>query len=263
MSAMDPATHVTATKKGKLLLLVLDGPKGNILTGAAMKELAAVLSEHADDPHLCLVAIQGRGKHFSFGASVEEHRRAEAGAMLSTFHALIRQVGGYPIPIAAVVDGRCLGGAFELALACHFVLATPGAVFACPEIKLGVLPPVLAALGPSRLGAATAERLLLTGGELDARAAHALGFVAELAPDGVTPEALLAQWFEKYVAPLSAFALRQGVAAARRGSGMAAALDAGIAAAEEQYLGRILPSHDGNEGIEAFLAKRRPEWRDT
>ncbi|MBZ5522125.1 MAG: enoyl-CoA hydratase/isomerase family protein, partial [Acidobacteriia bacterium] len=52
---------------------------------------------------------------------------------------------GYPVPVAALVEGRCLGGAFELALCCHFVFAARSAVFACPEIKLGVFPPVLAA----------------------------------------------------------------------------------------------------------------------
>ena len=94
--------------------------------------------------------------------------------MLAAFHALIRTVADYPVPLAAVVQGQCLGGAVELVLACQFVFATASARFACPEIKLGVLPPVLAAIGPLRLGHAVSERLLLSGDSLDAEAAHQL-----------------------------------------------------------------------------------------
>ncbi len=262
---MEPNSGVVATLRSSATLLdvLVDAPRGNVLSGAVMAELDRVLAAHAEDRHLKLVALRGAGAHFSFGASVEEHRKDEAAKMLAGFHALIRRVGKYPLPIAAFVDGRCLGGAFELVLACHLVIATPRASFACPEIKLGVVPPVLAALGSARLGSAVAERMLLTGGALDARTANALGFVAELAPGGEDLGAFALAWHERTMAPLSAFVIRQGVTAARRGSGLAALLDQGIAAAEEQYLSALLPSHDGNEGIEAFLAKRPPEWRDA
>jgi DHA2 family multidrug resistance protein len=67
--------------------------------------------------------------------------------MLAAFHRTIRAVAAFPVPVAALVEGRCLGGAFELALACHYLFAKESAVFACPEVKLGVVPPVLAVLG--------------------------------------------------------------------------------------------------------------------
>jgi cyclohexa-1,5-dienecarbonyl-CoA hydratase len=249
-------------RDGRVLDIVIDNPKGNILTGKLMRELGGVLIEHAGSPHLGLVMIRGAGKHFSFGASVEEHQRDQAAEMLTTFHALMRQIGSYPVPIAGVVDGRCLGGAFELALCCHFVLATERAIFACPEIKLGVFPPVLAAVGPLRLGAGWAEKLLLTGAELGASTAHALGFVTELLPsDGDLAEHARA-WYDTHLGGLSAFSLRQAVSAVRRGSGMLTQLDGALATAERQYLGELVASHDGNEGIQAFIEKRSPTWRD-
>lgn len=246
---------------GTLLELVVDVPKGNVLTRAVMEELDRALAARAEEPHLKACVIRGAGRHFSFGASVEEHRRPLAAAMLATFHALVRRVGRYPVPVVAGVDGRCLGGAFELALACHIVVATPSAVFACPEIKLGVIPPVLAALGGARLGSSTAERMLLTGGELDARAAHALGFVSELVPEGASLEEWLPAWHERTFAPLSAYALRQGVAVVR--SALLPLYDDALSEAERHYLAHVVTSHDGNEGIEAFLAKRAPAWRDA
>ena len=250
-------------ESGSLLELVIDLPKGNILSGAVMRALDGLLAEHAARPELRLVTIRGEGRHFSFGASVEEHRRGSVREMLATFHALIRRVANYPVPVATLVEGRCLGGAFELALASHFVLATRTAVFACPEIKLGVFPPVLAALGPARLGGALSERLLLTGEELDVEAARAAGLVTEIATDDVTLESFAHDWYRRTLAPLSAFALRQGVRAARRGAQLDRCLNESLATVERQYLDEVVASHDGNEGIEAFIARRDPVWRNA
>ena len=237
--------------------MVLDAPKGNVLTGAMMEALGAALAQHAQNPRLQLVLLAGAGAHFSFGASVEEHQPAQAPAMLASFHRLIRAVAAHPVPIAAWVRGSCLGGAFELALACHFVFVAPEARLGCPEIKLGVFPPVLAAIGPLRLGQALSERLLLTGATLSAAEAVQSGFAQAASSDD---EVLT--FFRTHLSPLSAFALRQGVRASRRGSGLLAALDGPLAALEQQYLAEVVPSHDGVEGIAAFLARRTPVWAD-
>jgi cyclohexa-1,5-dienecarbonyl-CoA hydratase len=246
---------------GTVLRILLDRPKGNVLSREMMEEIGDALDRHGDDPHLRLALLRGAGGHFSFGASVEEHRRDEAPAMLRAFHRFIRQVASYPVPVAALVEGRCLGGAFELTLACHLVFAGPSARFGCPEIKLAVFPPVLAAAGPARLGGALAERLLLTGDEIDARAAERAGFVAEVFDAG-DPEDALYAWYRAHLLPLSAFALRQAVHAARSRSALLSALGDPLDAAERQYVDRVLPSHDGNEGIDAFLSRRAPAWRD-
>ena len=247
---------------GALLRVVFERDKGNVLTRALMRELKATLDEHAKDRELKLVVLEGAGKHFSFGASVEEHRADQAQGMLSEFHSLIRNVVRFPVPVAAAVRGRCLGGAFELALACRFVFAEKTAIFACPEITLGVFPPVLAALGPARLGAPLTDRLLLTGAELSADAAFAAGFVTEIA-SGDDAFSTAHSFYQKHFAPLSAFALRQANEALRRGAAEIEAVGPRLSNIERLYVDRLLPSHDGNEGIAAFLEKRGPEWRHT
>lgn len=262
---MAPTAPVCAElrESGGLLELVIDVPKGNILSGAVMRSLDGFLAEHANRPELRLVTLRGQGRNFSFGASVEEHRRDTAREMLTTFHGLIRRIGSYPVPVAALVEGRCLGGAFELALASHFVLATRTAIFGCPEIKLGVFPPVLAALGPARLGAARSEQLLLTGAELGVDAAFGAGFVTAISPDDVTLETFARDWYRRTLAPLSAKALRHGVRAARCGAQLDLCLSELLSEVEAQYLDDVVTSHDGNEGIEAFLARREPVWRNA
>ena len=247
---------------GRVLRLIVNAPKANIYSMAVMAALGDALDAAASDPALKLVVLRGAGRHFSFGASVEEHRKDSAAAMLASFHAFIRKVAAYPVPVAALVEGRCLGGAFEVALACHLIFASETAVFACPEIKLGVFPPVLAALGPVRLGSALSEQLLLTGGELDAAGAQRAGLLtALLAADGDHEVAVVA-WYETNFAPLSALAIRQATRVSRRAGGVLDALAGPLDLAERQYVEELLVSHDGNEGIEAFLARRPAVWKD-
>lgn len=245
-------------RDGAVLQLTFDGGKGNILTGALMAELEAALAASEQHRAVKLVLLRGAGKHFSFGASVEEHRAAQAPQMLRGFHALLRRVIHFPAPTLALVDGQCLGGAFELALACDFVFASPTAKLGCPEIKLGVFAPALAALGPLRLRPPFTTRLMLTGETLDAPSALDAGAVTRLCEGDLTEAALA--WFDEHLAPLSAHSLRVSASVARETSGLYAAEGTTLAAAIQRYERELLPSHDGNEGIEAFLERRAPRW---
>jgi len=243
---------------GGLLRLVLDQPKGNILSQAMMAGLAEHLSKHAADKALRLVLIQGANGQFCWGASVEEHRREQAPGMLRAFSRLVRQMISYPSPIACLVEGRCLGGGFELALASQLVFATPDAQMGCPEIKLGVFPPVLAALGPWRLGGGLSDRLLLTGETISGSQAHVIGFSQLVAGfDDVLA------WYRAGPAKLSAFSLRIAAQAARLGAGAERQAGDALESLEKLYLEKVLPSRDGSEGIEAFLSRRPPRWEDA
>lgn len=245
-------------EEGRVQRVVLAGGKGNIFSMAMMAAVTAALDEHKDDPKLKLVVLEGEGAHFSFGASVEEHKKDAAAGMLASFHRFIRGLAAHPVPVAALVRGQCLGGAFEVVTACHFVFCTSDAKFGCPEVKLGVFPPVLAAIGSLRLGHALNERLLLTGATLGADEAARCGFVSKIVVD----EAELFAWYREHLAPLSAFAVRQATKVSRKASGMLAALQGPLDEAERQYVAELLPSHDANEGIASFLERRKPAWED-
>jgi cyclohexa-1,5-dienecarbonyl-CoA hydratase len=247
--------------QGTLLRVLLDRPRGNILTAQVAAEIRAALVAREREPRLKLVYLRGAGGHFSYGASIQEHRAESMAALLAGVHSLARTIAGYPVPVAALVEGKCLGGAFEVALCCHLVFATPGARFAWPEVTLGVFPPLAAALAPMRLGGARAERLILSGEEIDAESLRRTGFLAAVLDDR-EPELALLRWYGAHLAPLSAFAIRQATRALRAGSDLLRALEAPLARTEAQYTTEVLSSHDGPEGIEAFLAKRAPRWED-
>jgi len=248
-------------EEGTVLRILLDKPKGNVLDSTMMDEIADALETHRSHEALRLVVLRGAGGNFSYGASVEEHVKEKAPGMLAAFHRLVRRLAAYPVPVAALVEGQCLGGGFELALICHFLFATPNARFGCPEIKLGVFPPVLAAVGADRLGSYSAERMLLTGEAVTASEAERLGWITR-SVEGEDPEADLLAWYRQTLANLSAFALRQSTEAIRGGAGWLTRLDEALTRTEAQYVDEVLASHDGNEGIEAFLARRKPSWRD-
>jgi len=249
---------------GGLLHLVLDQPKGNVLSLAMMAELASALDAHRDAAGLRLVLLSGAGGSFSYGASIQEHRADRAAQLLGTFHSLVRRVAAFPVPVAALVEGNCLGAGFELALCCHFLFATPDARLAAPEIRLGVFPPVLAALGARRLGHSLAEQMLLTGEAITGEDAWRRGLVTALVGrEGRLPEDEVLEWFRGMLAPLSAYSLSQATRVVRDASGTLHALGEPLDRAERQYLDALVKSHDGNEGVEAFLAKRPPIWSNS
>lgn len=243
---------------GQLARIVLDRPKGNVLDRAMIAALRAQLAVLAAEPGRCkLIAFEGAGPHFSFGASVEDHRRETAAEFLTAFDAFFTELEALGIPTAALVRGQCLGGAAELAMACGTVICAPDAKLGVPEIKLGVFPPLAAALLHWRTGGARATRIILSGDSLPAAEALRVGLADEIADD---PEAALQALFARDYAPRSCVALRHAWRAARLP--LMLRLRAALPRLEEQYLDELMAARDPNEGIAAFLEKREPRWED-
>jgi cyclohexa-1,5-dienecarbonyl-CoA hydratase len=245
----DSAVHV----------LWLDAPPGNVVDAgtcdALRRELEAVRAER----HAKLVALRGRGEHFSWGASVPDHVRERAPAMLSGLHAAVKDLVSLPVMTAALVSGKCLGGGFELALACGLMLVEDGSVLGSPEIKLGVFAPAATALLEGRVPQALAEEILLTGRNVTAEEAVRWGLANARVASGELDVALRA-FHESSLAARSAASLRVATAAAR--AARARMLRDRLDAMERVYLEELLPLHDGTEGIHAFMEKRPPRWED-
>jgi cyclohexa-1,5-dienecarbonyl-CoA hydratase len=239
--------------------VVIAEPPGNLLTAEIVTQLRAVLDDLAEERHLRLVTIAGDGPDFSFGASVPEHRAAQIDRVLPDTHALIVELLTLPAPTAAVVRGRCLGGGFELALACDVIFAADTATFGLPEIALGVFPPAASVLLPARVGVARATSAILTGHPRPAAEWHAAGLVEFVAPDAQL-SAAVDRWFEASLARHSAEALRHGVRAVR--TPLVDRVRRELPEAERLYLEDLMRSHDATEGIQAFLEKRAARWKD-
>ena len=234
-------------------------PKGNIITEEMIGALGQALETLAQNPHLKLVTFEGAGADFSFGASIPEHAPGEIDRVLPQAHALIHALMGLPAVTAAVVRGRCLGGGFEIALACDFIFAERSAVFGLPEIALGVFPPAASALLPPRIGTARATSAILTGKTISSADAWQSGLLEFVAADG-TVDAAVDRWFDAYLRKKSAAALRHAAAAARLS--LRQHVTAILPELEGLYLNDLMRTEDAAEGIAAFLGKREPRWID-
>jgi cyclohexa-1,5-dienecarbonyl-CoA hydratase len=244
---------------GQVDEIVIGPPPANIVSAALMKELASQVDASNADPHKKLIVIKGDGKHFSFGASVEEHTADKVADMLPTFHGMIWRVLSSPVPTIASVTGLCLGGGFELALACSMIFCDRSAAFAVPEIQLGVFPPPACLLLPFKCGESSSRRIILTGEKVPADDAIRLGFVDTVVEKGQLDEAFAA-FVEEHILPRSASSLRFANEAAM--TAVASYYDANIAQVEKLYLGRLMSTKDANEGIQSFIEKRPPTWQD-
>ena len=221
-----------------------------------IEAIRSVLREGALEPIKALV-IEGAGENFSYGASIEEHRADQVADMLQRFHALFRELLEFSRPSIAVVRGACLGGGLELASFCTRVIAAPGSRLGLPEIKLAVFPPLGSLLLPGRVGRSLAEELCLTGRILDAQQAEAAHLVDQVADN---PAVEADRWIEEHLLGKSAAALRFAVQAVRQTS--RAAFLEGLDALEHMYITELMKTHDAQEGIEAFLEKRSPQWKN-
>jgi cyclohexa-1,5-dienecarbonyl-CoA hydratase len=246
---------VWVERDGRLLRLRLNRPKANIIDAEMIAALDGALAQHADNTGLTAILLDAEGPHFSFGASVEEHLPEQCAAMLKTLHALIRAMVEYPAPILVAIDGQCLGGGLEVALAGHLLFAAPDASLGQPEIKIGVFAPAASCLLPERIGQAQAEDLLYSGRSISGAQAAAIGLVNEVAAD---PEAAALAWFDTHLADKSASSLRCAVKAAR--AGFAERISAKLETVERLYTDELMASRDALEGLTAFIAKRPAKW---
>ncbi len=248
--------RVSTESDGRLLRLTLAAPRANLIDMAMADAVRAALDAHRDDRALLAVLIDHDGPHFSYGASIPEHMPEHCAKMLAGFHACIKTMVAFPLPILVAIRGYCLGGGLELAAAGTFLFAAPDATLGQPEIRLAVFAPAASVLLPERIGQARAEELLLTGRTVTGSEAQAMGLIPRTDAD---PDAAARKWFEDYFVDKSAPALRSAILAARQG--YAQRVSDKLDWVERHYMDVLMSHDDPVEGLRAFMEKRRPAWR--
>jgi cyclohexa-1,5-dienecarbonyl-CoA hydratase len=236
--------------------ITLDRPPLNILDIPMMESLDAALARAL--PKSDFVIFQGAGlKAFCAGADVADHTPKRVEKMLSAFHGIFRRLAAADCLKIAAVHGYCLGGGMELATFCDFVLASESAQFGQPEIKLGCFPPIALVTLPRLIGMQAAAHLILTGQQISATDAHRLGLVTRVVPDcelNGAVESLLEE-----LRSLSPSVLH--LTCRTLGQLHSADFLRQLEEAERVYLLELMKTHDVQEGIRAFLEKRKPAWK--
>ncbi len=261
MGTQSARQYVRWSCEGGLATLVLERPPVNAISYQTREEIAACLEEIAADPAVrCLVLFGAGGKAFSVGSDIKEFPEVAArrlGRLRAVQeHTLHNRVDLFPVPTIAAIEGFCLGGGLELALACDLRVASQTSRLGLPEVKLGVFP---AGGGTERLprliGEARARELIYTGEPVDAQEAWRIGLINRVVPAGQALAA--AQALGRMIAERSETTLRTVKSVLDRGMAMDLLEAQQIAI---NAISELFQSEAVREGVAAFLEKRPPRF---
>ena len=243
---------------GAVGLVTLNRPEAlNAINTQLIDELNQVLDGFERDPAIGCVLITGSAKAFAAGADVKEMaEKCFPDTYLDDFLGRWDRVAQRRKPIIAAVAGHALGGGFELALMCDFIIAADSARFGLPEVKLGVIPGAGGIQRLTRLvGRARAMDMLLSGRSIDAAEAERCGVVARVVPAAELLDAAMAT--ASAIAAQSRTAelmLKECVNRVDEGS-----LGEGLRF-ERRLFQAVFATPDQKEGMGAFIEKRKPEF---
>jgi cyclohexa-1,5-dienecarbonyl-CoA hydratase len=251
--------HIRQRIEDRVARITFARPPLNVFHIEMMREITAALIESAQREVVAIVFDADKEcRSFSAGVAVEEHVQDTIFQMLDAFHAIFRQMEQIGKPTIALVDGAALGGGCELVAACDIVIASDRSRFGQPEIKLGVFPPVAAVILPLVIGEKRARELILTGEIIDAVEAGRLGLC-----NHIVPSAHLEPKLVEVVSKLRELS-GTSLAYARQSLdlGRARSIEDALSEQENIYLHELMKTADANEGVKAFMEKRKAVWRN-
>lgn len=252
---------IELTRVEEFAVLTLNRPEAlNALSFALIGELARAVDEAAGTGARALLVTGSGPKAFCAGADINELRGrslAEQKRGVQIGQATFAKLEQLPMPSVAIVNGFAFGGGLELALACTFRLATPNAKLGLPEIKLGLIPGYGGTQRlPRVVGESRALEMILTGRAIDAQTALAWGLVNRVVEgDALAQGIAFAREFTGFSLPVLGFA-REAVTRA-----LDASLHDGFKV-EADLSTLAFRTHDAEEGMAAFLDKRKPKFED-
>jgi cyclohexa-1,5-dienecarbonyl-CoA hydratase len=249
---------IDVTWRAGVCTIRLSRPPVNVLHAPMMLEIGTALDQAEASSEVCVIVFTGaRSGMFSAGVEVADHSPERIAGLMAEFARLLRRLRGFSLPSVAALNGTTLGGAFELALACDMMIATPDARIGHPEIRLASIafPGILMLQG--RLPPNRIVELLASGEPMDGAEAHRLGLVNRL----VDADAFDAQTldFVRSYTRMSRPVLQLMMRTLHQARGQD--LETGFESAQRIYLEELLVLEDADEGIRAFAEKRAPVWR--
>jgi len=249
----------TSSPKNGVVLIELNRPeKRNALNNATLQEIAACLQDLETDAAVKAVVITGNTQCFAAGADLNELAQLDVVSIQQDQRPLLwKKIDEFSKPLIMAVNGYAFGAGFELALHGDMILTGDNAQFALPEIGLGMLP---GAGGTQRLARLVGQQLTMrwamTGEMISAQAALQHGMSSQICPAGLTVQYAL-ELAEKIAkqAPLAIRAIKQSLKSIHE-----VTLSQGLKL-ERQHFVWLAATQDRQEGINAFLEKRKPEFR--
>ncbi len=248
-------------EKENVAVVYFNNPPLNALDEETIESFESLMKTLTQDDTVHVIMLTGKGSTFVVGADVNAVQQVDTYQkgveITSRAQAIVSLCELSPKPVIAVINGLCLGGGMEIALACHMRIAATNAQMGLPEIMLGIIPAFGGTQRSARvLGTAKALEIMLTGMFISMDDALRIGLVNRVYP----PETLMDESlkFASSIAKKGQVAVRAIVEAVIKGSKMS--LEDGLKL-ESSLFGKIAETHDKKEGIEAFLQKRKPQFK--
>lgn len=249
---------IVVEEKNMIGRITFNSPPLNILNIQMMKEINQALKDF-QGKNLKVLIFNANGKAFSAGVDVSDHTKEKVAEMIEVFHDIFTNLLKINAPTIALVNGAALGGGCEVATFCDIVIASEKSKFGQPEIKVGVFPPVAAAIFPKLMWSKKALELIVTGDVIGANEAKELGLVNHILPvDNFEMEA--EKLINEKLASNSAIVLQLTKRAFMEGATQN--YSDSIKKIEDIYLNELMKTSDANEGLAAFLEKRQPVWKN-
>ncbi len=249
------------SSEDRIATITIARPPANALASGLLKELSAVLEEIEGNEDIRVVLIHGEGKFFSAGADIKEFTTIKTGedfAKLAEYgQDLFERMEYYPKPIIAAIHGAALGGGLELAMACHFRLVAENAKLGLPELQLGLIPGFAGSQRlPRYVGVARAAEMLFTSDPITGVEAVQYGLANHAYPE----EQLLENAYKLAGKIAKKSPVSIGAAIKLLNHSKTDSFYKGVKE-EAKLFGDVFLSEDGQEGIQAFLEKRTPDFK--
>ena len=260
------AEFIRYTVEDKIAVVVIDHPPVNAFNPQTLNELNEALDELNANPAVKVIVITGGGQlAFVAGADLgvmggllKSRNLADGSAIIELGQTVFNKIESSNKPVIAAINGVCLGGGLELAMACHMRICGDRARLGQPEINLGIIPGWGGTQRLQRIiGPAKAAEMILTGDQITAQQAMQLRLVNMVVPGGEVMRQ--AKGLAAKIANKSAVAVAAAMSAIR--AGLDADLLDGLAAERKQF-DIVIASEDALEGVSAFLEKREAKFQD-
>lgn len=255
--------HLALTIESKIAMVEINAPPANTLSTKCITELRTAVKDLASMQDIQGIIITGARRFFVAGADIKEFVPAlgdeqKGLAMSEAGQSLCNEIEALQKPVIAAINGPALGGGMELAMACHFRIASEKAVFGLPELKLGLIPSFGGTQRLSRMtSTATALDLILTSKQITSDKAQALDIIQVVVPS----EELLSTALtvaKSFVDGKSMTSVKRAIECVIKGNNET--LEDGLAR-ESKHFGELFLTADAKEGVEAFIEKRTPKFK--
>jgi enoyl-CoA hydratase len=255
--------YLNVVVDSKVATITINNPPVNALGPDVLKELEATLDDLAGKKDVKVIILTGTGPVFIAGADIKAMVQIQSAAdgkkAAGEGQRIFLKIARMEKPVIAAINGVCLGGGMELAMACHIRMCSDRARLGQPEINLGMIPGFGGTQRMSRLvGRGKAIELVLTGDNIAPQDAKTAGLVNHVVPESEVLRQ--AQGMAKKIAMKPAVAVAQALKAINNGLEQPS-MEASMAVELEGF-GKCCESPDMREGIKAFVEKRQPQFTD-